>query len=41
MLVQKVGNAWLIAVAQNTNEMPGPNPELDGIKPPIAFPPTK
>jgi uncharacterized protein (TIGR02246 family) len=41
MLVQKVGNAWFVAVAQNTNEMPGPNPELHGIKPPIAFPPTK
>jgi uncharacterized protein (TIGR02246 family) len=41
MLVQKRGDAWLIAVAQNTNERPGPNPELDGIKPLIAFPPTR
>jgi uncharacterized protein (TIGR02246 family) len=39
MLVQKRGDAWLIAVAQNTNEMPEPNPELDGIKPGLAFPP--
>jgi hypothetical protein len=41
MLVQKRGDAWLISVAQNINERPGPNPELDGIKPPIAFPPTR
>jgi uncharacterized protein (TIGR02246 family) len=41
MLVEKRGDAWLIAVARNTNEMPGPNPELKGIKPGIAFPPTK
>jgi len=41
MLVPKRAGQWLIAVAQNTNEMPGPDPELEGIKPPIAFPPTK
>jgi hypothetical protein len=38
MLVEKRDNEWLIAVAQNTNEMLGPNPELEGIKPGIAFP---
>src|SRR6202453_3756364 len=41
MIVEKRGEDWLIAVAQNTNQMTGPNPELDGIKPPIVFPTTK
>jgi uncharacterized protein (TIGR02246 family) len=41
MLVPKRAGQWLIAVAQNTNEMPGPDPELEGIKPPIAFPSTR
>jgi uncharacterized protein (TIGR02246 family) len=38
MVVEKRGGAWLVLAAQNTNWMPGPNPEFDGIKPPIAFP---
>jgi uncharacterized protein (TIGR02246 family) len=38
MIVEKRGADWLIAVAQNTNQITGPNPELEGIKPPIAFP---
>ena len=29
---------WLVVVAQNTNWIAGPNPELNGIKPPIVFP---
>jgi uncharacterized protein (TIGR02246 family) len=41
MIVERRGGDWLIAVAQNTNQMTGPNPELDGIKPPIVFPTTK
>jgi uncharacterized protein (TIGR02246 family) len=38
MIVEKRGGVWLIVEAQNTNQMTGPNPELKGIKPPIAFP---
>jgi len=38
MVVEKRGNAWLVVAAQNANFMPGPNPEMDGIKPPIGFP---
>jgi uncharacterized protein (TIGR02246 family) len=38
MVVEKRGGEWLVVAAQNTNWMPGPNPELDGITPPIAFP---
>jgi uncharacterized protein (TIGR02246 family) len=38
MLVEKHGGEWLVTVAQNTNQISGPNPELKGIKPPIVFP---
>jgi uncharacterized protein (TIGR02246 family) len=38
MIVEKKNAEWLIVVAQNTNQIPGPNPELDGIKPPIVLP---
>jgi uncharacterized protein (TIGR02246 family) len=38
MVVEKRGGEWLVVSAQNTNWMPGPNPEIDGIRPPIAFP---
>ena len=37
MVVEKRGGEWLVVAAQNTNWVPGPNPELDGISPPIAF----
>jgi uncharacterized protein (TIGR02246 family) len=38
MVVEKRNGGWLVVSAQNTNWMPGPNPEIDGITPPIAFP---
>jgi uncharacterized protein (TIGR02246 family) len=38
MIVEKRGGAWLVVVAQNTNQIAGPNPELEGIKSPITFP---
>ena len=38
MVVEKRSGEWLVVAAQNTNWMPGPNPEMDGITPPIAFP---
>jgi uncharacterized protein (TIGR02246 family) len=38
MVVEKRGGAWLVVAAQNTNWMAGPNPEMDGITPPIVFP---
>lgn len=38
MVVEKRGAEWLIVEAQNTNQMPGPNPEMKGITPPILFP---
>lgn len=38
MVVEKRKGNWLVVAAQNTNWMPGPNSEMDGIKPPIAFP---
>jgi uncharacterized protein (TIGR02246 family) len=41
MIVEKRGGDWLVAVAQNTNQMTGTNPELEGIKPPIVFSVTK
>jgi uncharacterized protein (TIGR02246 family) len=41
MIVEKRSGDWLVAVAQNTNQMTGPNPELEGIKPPIVFPTTR
>lgn len=41
MIVEKKDGGWFVAVAQNTNQMTGPNPQLEGIKPPIVFPTTK
>ncbi len=41
MIVEKRRGAWPVVVAQNANWLPGPNPELNGIKPPIVFPDTK
>jgi len=41
MIVERQGGVWLVAVAQNTDQMTGPNPALEGIKPPIVFPATK
>jgi uncharacterized protein (TIGR02246 family) len=38
MAAEKRGAAWLVVEAQNTNWLPGPNPELDGIHLPIIFP---
>jgi uncharacterized protein (TIGR02246 family) len=38
MIAEKKNGAWLVVEAQNTNRMPGPNPELNGITPPIVFP---
>jgi len=38
MVVEKRNGEWLVVAAQNTNQMAGPNPELNGIEPPIAFP---
>jgi uncharacterized protein (TIGR02246 family) len=38
MIVEKQSGDWLVRVSQNTNQMTGPNPELEGIKPPIVFP---
>ncbi len=38
MVVEKLGGEWLIVEAQNTNWIPGPNPELKGITPAIVFP---
>jgi uncharacterized protein (TIGR02246 family) len=38
MVVEKRSGVWLIVAAQNSNFIPGPNPELDGIKPSIVFP---
>ncbi len=38
MIVEKRNREWLVVVAQNSNWMAGPNPELNGIKPPIVFP---
>jgi hypothetical protein len=38
MIVEKRHQEWLVTVAQNTNWVPGPNPEMNGIKPDIAFP---
>jgi hypothetical protein len=38
MIVEKQSGKWLVVVAQNTNWIAGPNPGLNGIKPPIVFP---
>jgi uncharacterized protein (TIGR02246 family) len=38
MVVEKRSGDWLIVAAQNSNFIPGPNPELDGITPSIVFP---
>ena len=38
MIAEKQRGEWLVVVAQNVNWDPGPNPELNGIKPPIVFP---
>jgi hypothetical protein len=38
MIAEKKDAGWLIIEAQNTNWIPGPNPELNGITPPIVFP---
>jgi uncharacterized protein (TIGR02246 family) len=38
MVVEKRSGDWLVVAAQNSNFLPGPNPELDGVKPSIVFP---
>jgi hypothetical protein len=38
MIAEKKNAQWLIIETQNTDQMPGPNPELNGIIPPLAFP---
>ena len=38
MLVEKHSGKWMVVVAQNTNSMPGPAPEEDGITSPILVP---
>ena len=40
MVVEKQHGQWLVIAAQNTNRIPPPNPdpEMEGIKPGIAFP---
>jgi uncharacterized protein (TIGR02246 family) len=38
MIVEKQNGEWLVVVAQNTNWIARPNPELNGIQPPIVFP---
>ena len=38
MIVEKQGGEWLVVVAQNTNQITGPNPELKDIETPITFP---
>jgi uncharacterized protein (TIGR02246 family) len=38
MIVEKRRGEWQVVLAQNVNWLPGPNPELKGIKPPIDFP---
>lgn len=37
MLVEKRSGDWLIVAAQNSDFIPGPIPELDGIEPSIDF----
>jgi uncharacterized protein (TIGR02246 family) len=41
MVIEKISGEWMIVEAQNTNWVPGPNPELKGITPPIVFPPSE
>jgi uncharacterized protein (TIGR02246 family) len=41
MIAEKKAGDWLVEVAQNTDEIRGVNPELQGIKPPIVFPATR
>jgi len=43
MIVEKRGEAWLVAVAQNTNwtPPPDPDPEMEGIKPMLVYPTVK
>lgn len=39
MILEKKAGQWLIIAAQNANRNPAPpNPDLQGIKPPISFP---
>jgi uncharacterized protein (TIGR02246 family) len=39
MILEKKAGAWLIVAAQNGTRTPAPpNPDLEGIKPPISFP---
>lgn len=38
MIVEKQSGEWLVVVAQNTNQIPGPNPEMKDIESPITFP---
>ena len=40
MIVEKQKGKWLVAVAQNTNWTPVPEPDLEmkGIRPPILYP---
>jgi uncharacterized protein (TIGR02246 family) len=37
MITEKRNGQWLVVEAQNGNWIAGPNPELNGIKPPIVF----
>ncbi len=41
MVAEKRQDNWLVVVAQNTNQMPGSPPEMQGINSPIEFPETK
>jgi uncharacterized protein (TIGR02246 family) len=43
MIVRKQAAEWLVIVAQNTNRAPPPipDPEMEGIKPMIVFPPVE
>jgi hypothetical protein len=41
MIAEKGRTGWLVVEAQNTNWMPGPNPELLASSRPSCFPGTK
>jgi hypothetical protein len=41
MVAQKRSGTWQVVVAQNTNAMPGPRPEIQDIKSPITIPRTE